>query len=277
MSIINAALGSFFDLLILPFRALPAAVGLTVISAVVSLGMLLAFQRVSDQVALDRVKRRISAGVYEIRLYKDDLRSIFASQLSILRHTATYFRLSFVPMLWIMLPIVVVVIQLQFQYGYAGLETGRPTIVSVELTEDGARAAGEDGDGIALEAPAGVRVETPTVWIPSLREANWRIVADTPGEYELVVRVGEQRFTKSLRISGTTVRRSPVRTAGFVGQLVYPAEPPLPRGSGIESIRVAYADSDVSLLGLDMHWIIAFFVLTMIFALALARPLGVKI
>jgi hypothetical protein len=33
----------------------------------------------------------------------------------------------------------------------------------------------------------------------------------------------------------------------------------------------------VNLFGIEMHWIIAFFILTMVFAFALAKPLGVKI
>jgi len=278
MSLVNRALGALFDLLVLPFRGMPAGVGLTVISALVSAGMLLAFRRVSDQDALDKVKRRIHAGVYEIRLYKDDLRTIFAAQLATFRHTATYFRLSMVPMLWIMIPIVIVVIQLQFQYGYASLEPGESTVVKVEFTEEGAaRVAETDGADLSLEAPAGVRVETPAVWAPAVRQALWRVGAQEPGRHELVVHVGDETFTKSLRVSGSTVLRSPVRPAGLLGQIVYPAEAPLPSGSGIASISVAYADADVSLLGWEMHWIIAFFILTMVFAFALAKPMGVKI
>lgn len=277
MSVINRALVAFFDLIVMPFRGLPPWVGLTVISALVSAGMLLAFGRVSDQDALDRIKRRITAGIYEIRLFKDDLRTIFASQFEIARHTMTYFRLSMVPMLWIMLPIVIIIIQLQFQYGYASLEPGESTIVTLELTEDGAAAVDANGDGISVDVPAGVRVETPLVWIPSLREANWRVAADEPGEFELVVHVGDRTITKSLRIAGGTVLRSPIRPSSFFGQIAYPAEPPVPRNSGVESIRVAYADADVSLAGIGMHWIIAFFILTMIFAFALAKPMGVKI
>jgi hypothetical protein len=277
MSFINRALVAFFDLIVMPFRGLPAWIGLTVISAVVSVAMLIAFGRVSDQDALDRIKRRITAGIYEIRLFKDDLRTIFASQFQIVRHTMTYFRLSMVPMLWIMVPIIVIIIQLQFQYGYASLQPGESTIVTLELTEEGAADIDANGDGIRLDAPSGVRVETPLVWIPSLREANWRIVADEPGEHELVILVGERTVTKSLRIAGGTVLRSPIRPSSFFGQIAYPAEPAVPRGSGIESIRVDYADADVNLIGIEMHWIIAFFILTMVFAFGLAKPLGVKI
>lgn len=278
MDPLNRGLGALFDLLVMPFRGMPAAVGLTVISLLVSVAMLIAFGRISDQDGLDRIKRRIQAGVYEIRLYKDDLRTIFASQLAILGHTWTYFKLSMVPMLWIMLPIVVVVIQLQFQYGYESVEPGDAVLVIAEMTEEGAeRVSGTRAADVTLEAPEGVRVETQAAWSPALGEVAWRVRAEDPGEHELVVRIGDRSFTKTLRVAGTTVLRSPVRPAGLLGQIVYPAESPLPDGSGLTSIRVSYDDADVSFFGLEMHWIIAFFVLTMIFAFALARPLGVKI
>lgn len=278
MDLVNRGFVALFDLLVLPFRGLPAAVGLAVISLVVSVGILIAFQRLSDQEALDRVKRRIHACIYEIRLYKDDLRTIFASQLAIFRHTATYFKLSLVPMLWIIVPIVIVVIQLQFRYGYESVEPGDAVVVVVEMTEEGAeRLADTEAADVTLEAPEGVRVETPAAWSPALGEVAWRVRAEAPGSHELVVRVGDRSFGKSLRVAGSTVLRSPVRPAGLLGQIAYPSESPLPDGAGLASIRVDYADAAVSLLGFDMHWVIAFFILTMVFAFALAKPLGIKI
>ena len=278
MWFVNRPLGWIFDLIVLPFRGMPPIVGLTVISLLVSVGMLIGFRAVSDQDALDAVKRRIHAGVYEIRLYKDDLRTIFAAQFGILRETMTYFRLSMVPMLWMMVPIVIIVSQLQSQYGYESLEPGQAVLVKVELTEEAAeRVAATDGAGVSLEVPDGVRLETPLVWIPSLREAAWRIAAERPGEYELVVRIGEETLTKSVRVAGTTVLRSPVRPSSLLDQLIYPAEAPLPRGSNAEAIRVGYVDAEINMFGWHTHWIIAFFILTMVFAFALAKPLGVKI
>ena len=278
MWFVNRALGWLFDLLVLPFRGMAPIVGLTVISLLVSAGMLFGFRRVSDQDALEAVKRRIHAGVYEIRLYKDDLLTIFTAQFGVARETMTYFRLSMVPMLWLMVPIVIVVIQLQFQYGYAGLEPGQTALVQVQLTEEGAeRVTAADGADLSLEAPDGVRVETPVVWVPSLREAGWRIALDTPGEYELVVRIGEETLTKSLRVAGTTELRSPVRPSGLLSQVIWPAEAPLPRGSSVEAITVSYADAEINMFGWNTHWIIAFFILTMVFAFALAKPMGVKI
>ncbi len=278
MWLVNRPLGWIFDLVVLPFRGMPPIVGLTVISLLVSAGMLIGFRVVSDQDALDAVKRRIYGGVYEIRLYKDDLLTIFAAQFGILRETMTYFRLSMVPMLWMMVPIVIIVSQLQFQYGYESLEPGQTALVKVELSEEAADQMGEtNASGVSLEVPDGVRLETPLVWIPSLREAGWRIAAESPGEYELVVRIGEETLTKSVRVSGTTVLRSPVRPSSLLDQLIYPVEAPLPRGSNAEAIRVGYTDAEINMFGWRTHWIIAFFSLTMVFAFALAKPLGVKI
>ena len=278
MWLVNRPLRWVFDLVVLPFRGMPAIVGLTVISLLISVVMLIGFRAVSDQDALEEVKRRIYGGVYEIRLYKDDLRTIFAAQVGILRETMTYFRLSMVPMLWMMVPIVIIVSQLQFQYGYESLEPGQTALLRVELTEEAAEGvSATDGAGVSLDVPDGVRVETPLVWIPSLREAGWRIAAERPGEYELVISIGEETLTKSMRVSGTTMLRSPIRPSSLLDQLIYPVEQPVPRGSSAEAIRLDYVEAEINMFGWHTHWIIAFFILTMLFAFALAKPLGVKI
>ncbi len=278
MWLVNRPLRWVFDFVVFPFRGMPAIVGLTVISLLISVVMLIGFRAVSDQDALEEVKRRIYGGVYEIRLYKDDLRTIFVAQIGILRETMTYFRLSMVPMLWMMVPILIIVSQLQFQYGYESLEPGQTVLLRVELTEEAAEGvSATDGAGVSLDVPDGVRVETPLVWIPSLREAGWRIAAESPGEYELVISIGEETLTKSMRVSGTTMLRSPIRPSSLLDQLIYPVEQPVPRGSTAEAIRLDYVEAEINMFGWHTHWIIAFFILTMVFAFALAKPLGVKI
>ena len=115
MNFIHAPLRALFDLLLYPFRSLPAIVGLTVVSLLVSIAMLLIFKRTSNQERLDSVKRQIHAGLFEIRLFNDDIRAIFRAQFEVLRHNLNYLRLSLVPMLWMVVPLFLVVAQLQFQ------------------------------------------------------------------------------------------------------------------------------------------------------------------
>jgi len=170
-------------------------------------------------------------------------------------------------------PLVLVIVQLQFHYGYDALEPGDTAIVKVKVKDSSA----DLNPTISLDDGPGVRVESPLLWIPSQREANWRIAATEPGEHELRIRVGGEVFDKSLRVSGSVVRRAPVRPAGFWGQVLHPVEAPLPANGRIESIAVTYPERPVGIFGFGVHWLIVFFVLTMIAALALQRPLKVSI
>jgi uncharacterized membrane protein (DUF106 family) len=283
MSTVNALLRPLFDAFLYPFQELPPLVGLIPISLLTAIGMLLVFKATSDQQQLAVVKRRIHACLFEIRLFNDDLRAILRAQRDILRHNLTYLRLSLVPMLWIIVPLFLAVAQLQFHYAYGGLEPGQTALVKVELKSGGENrpeeATAEGGKpAVTLEAPPGLSVETPPVWIPSLREMVWRIRAERPGDYALSVRVDEETDTKAVRVSDEVVRRSPVRVEPrFLRQLIYPAEAPLPASSRIRSIALTYGDRDVDILGWGVHWLVVFFVLSIVFAFALRNRLKVTL
>ncbi len=268
MSAVNAVVRFVFDLLLAPFAAWPPAVSLVFVSLLVSILMLVVFKHTSNQVALAAVKRKIHAGLFEIRLFNDDLRAILRAQGGILRHNLTYIRLSLWPMLFILPPLVLVIAQLQFHYGYEGLRPGQPMLLRVDL------APGTDGRGrpsATLDLPAGLRAETEAIWIPSESQLLWRLVAEQQGDYELGVEIdGAPRIGKTVRVTSSTVRLSPVRVdPGFLSQLIYPAEPPLPTGSLVRAVRLSYPEREVSVLGYGMYWMIPFFVLSIAFAFAL--------
>jgi hypothetical protein len=266
MSVVNAALRPVFDLLLAPFAAGPPIVSLVLVSLLVSVLMLVVFKHTSDQAALAAVKRRIHAGLFEIRLFNDDLRAILRAQGEILRTNLTYLRLTLWPMVFLLPPLVLVIAQLQFHYGYEGLRPGQRALLRVEL----APGTGGGRPAAALELPAGLRAETEAVWVPSESQILWRLAAERDGDYELGVDVAGARVTKTVRVTPRTVRLSPVRVdSGFLSQLLYPAEPPLPRGSPVRAVHLAYPDREVSVLGHGMHWMIPFFVLSIVFAFAL--------
>lgn len=267
MSFINRVLASVADAMLYPFEALTPLAGLAAVSLLSTVAALLTVRATSDQARLVDVKRAIQACIFEVRLFNDDARAMLRAMGEMLRHNLTYLRLSLVPLLWMIVPFGLFLGQLQFHYGYAGLEPGRAALVKVRLSQS-------PGPEPTLEAPAGIRIETPAVWIPSLHEAVWRITVEWPGDYDLKVRLGEEIFTKSVTSSSRIVRRSPVRVAGFFNQLLYPAEPPLP-GGGIESITVTYPSRGVRVLGHDVHWLVVFLALSTVFALALRAPLKV--
>jgi uncharacterized membrane protein (DUF106 family) len=274
MELINAALRPLFDGLLYPFRGLSPMVGIVLISALTGVVLLLIFKRTSNQDAIDDVKRRIHACIFEIRLFNDDLRFMFRAQGAALRASLTYMRLSLVPMLWTLPPLVLVIAQLQFHYGYEGFAPGDSTTLHVIYKESAAPTGKPDID---IAAPAGVIVAKPAVWVPSQREMAWRLDVDALGAHELTISTAGASVTKAVVASDIVTRRSPFRVTGFVDQLIYPAEPPLPDDSPFERITVVYEDATVNLLGWDTHWLIAFFILSIAFAFLLRKPLGVSI
>ena len=288
MSLLNAALRALFDVALRPFAALPPIVPVTIVALVSGIFALLVYRWTSNQPAIAAVKRRLFGHLLEVRLFNDDLRAVLAAQLRLLRENLTYLRLNLVPLLWMIVPFMLLIAQLQFHYGYEGLEVGEQTLLIVELAA--AEPVAADGEEAAprppieLEAPPGVAVETADVWVPSLRQVVWRLRADEPGRHELVVRADGGAFTKSLFVADPEgaaqwVRRSPTRRrAAILDQLLYPAEPSLPRGGPIERIDVQYGTAAISFFGLfDVHWLIAFLILSLAFAFALRNRFGVTL
>lgn len=277
MSVLNAILRAAVAGLLSPFRDLSPWVGLAVVAILTAVPMLLIFRATSNQTALAAVKKRIHAGLFEIRLFNDDLRAILRAQFSILRQNVSYVRLSLPPMLWILPPLFLLFAQLQFHYGYRGLEVDQPVLLEVSLDESA--LAGLDGrPTVELEVPDGLRVETPALWMPSERRVSWRIAAERDGEYTVKVALSGQQVEKSVHVGDRVALRSPERLAGtFANQLLYPAEPALPEDGPFAEITVGYPERSVSLFGLEMPWWVAYMGFLFLVILALRNAFGVTI
>ena len=67
----------------------------------------------------------------------------------------------------------------------------------------------------------------------------------------------------------------------FVDQLEWPSEKPFDKGSTVESVTLRYAEGVVGFLGWEFEWsfawMVVFFILTMVVALALRKPMGVEL
>ena len=277
MTSLNAVLGTVMDWLQLPMRGLPAMIGVIVWSIPVSVFALWVFGKTSNQQKISAVKDKIAASLFEIRLFNDDLRAIAKAQWEIMGHVLRYQGLALVPMVFILPPLVLLMVQLHQFYGFRGFAPGETALLRVELAETG----GQRPD-LAIEVPEGLHLETPAVWVPSLGEFNWEIAADAPGDYELGFTLGATTTTKTVSVTDQVVRLSPERPPqALMDQLEWPSERPLPSDGTIDRITIAYPEATMSLLGWSWEWsfawMVVFFVLTMVFAFALKKPMGVEL
>jgi len=271
MTLLNRLLNPAFDLVLRPLQPLGIVASLAVVSLLTAVAVLLVVRAVSDQQALAGIKRQIHADLFEIRLFNDDLRAMLRAELDVLRHNATYLRLSLVPMLWILIPAALAAAQLQSYYAYTGVDIGRPVLVTAQFkpgTQPEAR----------LDATAALRIETPAISLPARNQVVWRIVGTAAGDYELRVRIADAAYTKTIHVSDGLARRSPARlTARLLDAFAYPSEAPLPDSAPISMIRVDYPQPGIQVFGRPVHWMVIYVLLSVVFAVLLRRPLRVTI
>jgi hypothetical protein len=271
----NTALAFVFDVLLAPLADVPPLGALAIVALPTAAIMLWTLRAWSDQQRLVALKRQIHACLFECRLFQDDLAAVFRALGEIGRRNVLYLWLSLRPMFWAALPFALVLTQLDSFFGYR-TSVRQPLLVTARVAESAVLSAGPESP--VLEAPPGVGVLTPPIWIPATRELIWRIEAHQSGHYMLRIHVGSAVFGKTLMISDAISRHSVVRPApGILSQLTNPGEAPLPSGAMVSELRIGYARSAIEVMGWQLPWLVVYLGLTTIWAMLLKRPMRVTL
>ncbi len=272
MTIFNQIVTFIFDLLFTPFSGLHPIWGLIFISIVTGLFMLLIFKRTSNQKGIREAKKHIQAYLLELRLYQYDAGLSLQAFKNVLKSNMKYLGYALKPMLFLVVPVLLIMIQIGARYEYRPLSVGEQTVLDVRLSEDVQNA------DIRIETPEGVRVETPPMRIPEENRIYWRIRAVSKGEGELVFRYGEEALSKRISVDSRRKKLSPKRLkASSVKSLLYPAETPLSGMDFLQEIHLHYPHQSLSVLGIRIHWLVLFFIFSMVTGFAFKNIFGVEI
>ncbi len=272
---LNKAVGSLINLLFLPFSSLPPWVAMVVISLLTALLMLFIYKKISNQEGIRRVKNRLKASLMEIRLYQNDMRAQLQSQKELLSANLQYLLYNLKPLLVMIWPIFLLLAQLNLWFASRPPRPGETFLVKAGFikTVDLERLS------LDLEAPDGLVVETPPVRILDQGQAAWRLRVTGPVREPLVIQVNGQRYQKQFPAGKSRLSRvSAVRVKRNLWQeLLYPGEKPLPADSLLMRIELTLQPQRLSLLGIGLHWLLAYFLLSIILGLALKGLFRVEI
>jgi uncharacterized membrane protein (DUF106 family) len=254
------------------FEANLPAVLIVLLSIVIGLLMVVVFRYTSDQKAIGMAKDRLKAHLLAVRLFQDQLTVVLKSYARILLETGRYIRLAFRPLLFVIIPLVVLIVQLDRYFGSTPLETGQAFLVT-------ARAADTDTlDEMSLQLPDGLSATAPAVHVPANKEVVWRVVAEKDGNYDVNVRASHQAFAKRVVVASGLKRLSPIRLRGhFWERFLLSAEPALPGSSQVQAIEVDYPARNIAFAGFEWNWIWLFFVLSLVAGFIFKSVLGIKI
>lgn len=275
MHAVNLVFGGIVGAVIWPFRGLSPWFGMTAVSLLTALLMLEVYKHTSNQAAIRRAKDRIKAHLLEMRLYKDTMRVTLGAQAGILKANLAYMGANLKPLAVMIAPLVLILAQLSLWYDRAPLRPGQETLVKATVEP----SADPVSFGLELEVPPGFEITAPAVRIPDEHEVIWRIKALTPGPGRLVLRAGGTAIEKSVIVGdGPLVRVSALASRGsFWKRVLYPGEPPLPSGMPVRSVEILYPAGSLVAFGLQVHWLVAYLVLSIVFGFALKGVFKVEI
>jgi uncharacterized membrane protein (DUF106 family) len=274
MGVVNSVFGAIADAFFAPFRPFGPWAGMIAVSLAVGVLMLAIFKKTSNQSEIKRVKNIIKAHLLEIRLYKSDLGQSFRSQGAILGANFRYMGHALRPMLVMFIPVLFILAQINLRYGADALSLEGQALVKMTLIE-GTSALGTP---ITLAAPAGIVVETPPLRIEDEREVSWRIRGAAAGVHRLTFEVGGTTVEKFAVVALPAPSKIPsLRSRKFFDLVLSPGEDPLPKNLPVETIEIVYPAARLAVFGLHVHWLVAFFVLSILFGFALKGVFKVEI
>jgi len=250
-------------------------IGMIFISLLTGFLMLLVFRYTSNQEGIKRTKNKIKAHLLEMRLFPDNMRVSLKAQGNIVLANMKYISHSAKPLLFMIIPVILVLIQVNFWFGYNTLKPGEPVVLKVKLEND-YNLLEVDLD---IAPSSGISIETPPLRIEEENEINWRISPLKKGIYNLEIYIDRQKVSKQVSVAQTSLSKiSPKKLKGsFFDRIFFPLEAPIKKSSPVKSIEILYPEKSLPLFGINFHWLIAFFGLSIILGFAFKGVFGVEI
>jgi hypothetical protein len=286
MNAVNSLVTSLFNVLLTPLEMLSREVALILVSGFFGVFALFIFKYISYQKGIGDTKDKIKGHLIEIRIYQDDMWVVTKAIGKIIGRNLQYVSYNLLPFVPLAIPFVFVLAQFATRYGFEPLPVqtfeqhalaGTGTVVEVELGK------GHEGDvsGLKIDYPDFIRplTELP-VRAPLAGRAFQEIVATAPGSGQITFTLPDGTSVTKDIVAGEEAPRlmQPERVQGLFLSLLWPAEEAFDKGSSFARIHFAYPDSKLRWMPDGVFGVlVTFLVASMIFAVAVMKPLKVQI
>ena len=272
---LNQAVGLVVKVFLLPFTGLNPWAGMIFISLLTAVLMLFIYKKTSNQSGIKEAKNLIKGYLLEIRLFQNDFGVFLGGLQRLFSANLRYLTYNLKPLLVMIVPIFLLLAQMNLWFGYQVPQPGETLLLKVKFNQ----AVEVDRLDLEVEAPPGVLVDSPPVRIIDGNEVDWRLKIVELRGGQLVIKNGGQKYAKDISLPQSKLARvSAIRVNQNIWeQLLNPGEKPLPRDAEIKKIEVVYPSARLNLFGLKIHWLLAYFVLSIIFGFGLKGWFKVEI
>jgi len=277
---IFSLLNHLVDFLVSPFHGLDPVSQLVLLSLVATILLLFIFKRVSNQETIKLHKNKIFGNFLEIAIYRDQFRRSVICQGNVLKHNLLYLKAIASPLLLMMVPMILVCLQLDYRLGYQTLKPGTSFIIEAQVAHTPTDNQPDALDKVTITTSETIALDSPAMRRPSTGQVFWQarvIAAGAPNFISIGLPGNAQAARKDLAVDSLTNRFTPeTKTMLSLGDIVS-GEDPVPPGSGINSVRVAYTPAEYPFFQWTFSPIVYFFILTILFGLLLKPFMKVNI
>ena len=274
VDLVSAAFSWAIDLLLWPFSSLAPIWGLLFISALSGVVLLYLYGLVSSQEKIRAVKREIGANLLESVLYRHDLALTLTAQRRLLGGALKYFLYAVPALVVLLVPCLLLLAQLNLRFGSSALQAGNAAILRLKLTDQAQL------EKVSLLPSAQMEISEP-LRVAGQSEIMWRIKPAAPGTHLIKINFEalNQDLNDTLYSWGAEYPR--VFTGFYrdwLERLLYPAKP-LAAFSAfpVQELSLQYPVQHYSIFGFRMHWLLVFFLVSLLSGLVASRVMGVEI
>lgn len=268
---LNRFFTGFFDLILAPFGALSPIWGLVFISFISGILLIYIYGLVSNQRAIRAVKRKIHANLLEVILYRHDLALCLKAQGRMLLGGAHYFLLAVPPLIILIIPCLFILSQLNLRYETRPLKLKEPLIVKAAVTDDAGLMNVTIGEMRGLDITEPVRIQEKN-------EVAWRIRPSEMSDYKISVKTDRGTLESPVFVGAY---RGPIFANNFSAwymNLLYPSRQTEDlKRLGFSAFLMDYPKEEHALFGIRLHWILIFFIVSLVSGLLASRVLNIEI
>lgn len=236
--------------------------------------MLLIFKATSDQAGIKIAKNKVRGHFLAIRLYRDDLGLMFRTIKNLFVGNLHYLKKSLRPMIFLVIPVGIIVIHISSRYARRPLQVGETTVVSLKLDKN---TEWNQLKKVEIAVPDGLKLETPPVRIAQLNEVSWRIRVEKQGKYWVTFKLADDIVKKKiLAVDELLPLARRITKSSFFTFLFNTDESSLPASGPFLAIVMFYPERAFHIVSFKLHWLLSFFLLSLISGFAFKRFLRVE-
>ena len=273
MTWLTDTIGKLFDLLVGLLGGSPFLVML-VVSAITAVWALLLFKAVTPQARLTRVRDRLFGHIYEMGMYQDHLGVVGRIQGDLAKANLRYLSLTIPALIVLTVPMILTLAQLDSRFARRPFHPGETTVLSGTLSVNAATAL----DRITLETPPSITIEAGPVRDEVTGAVAWRLRVEDPGTHRVRILDGSTELgSRDIVVGGGLARLGEKSSQNWLQGVLYPGAPPLPGDGSLAEMTLRLPTRHTKYLGVELHWMLAFMIFSLLAGLAIKDILRVSI